>query len=100
MSKEYESTEQNLPVQNSSIIILNKGAPTPNPPDPSPQPKPNPKPSSIVHDSFSSLPIWAQWFIKVLVFICSFMAITCGIFLCKAKNKYLLNTMIAGVILM
>ena len=25
MSKEYESTEQKLPVQNSSIIILNKG---------------------------------------------------------------------------
>jgi hypothetical protein len=38
--------------------------------------------------------------IKILVFFLALTGLTCGIFTCKAKNKYRLNSMIAGVILM
>jgi hypothetical protein len=55
---------------------------------------------SATENAFFRLPIWAQLIIKILVFFLALTGLTCGILTCKAKNKYRLNSMIAGVILM
>ena len=95
---------------NSNFILSKSSGPQPSGPKPS-GPKPSgPKPSgpkprqnpslSATENAFFSLPIWAQWLIKILVFFLAITGLVCGIFTCKARNKYRLNSMIAGVILM
>lgn len=79
-------------------IVVNKGS-QPRPP-PAPAPQPRPKPSSATEEAFFSLPIWLQWLIKLAVFVFAFGAMLCGVFTCKARNIYRLNSMIAGIILM